>query len=85
MTTEEKNLIRQHIQALKAYVKAIEAIQAGKTLIKVTELKRLTGWETKEQLRRAREAGYVNQIKTENGIFYIKESIDPIHLKLRIA
>lgn len=51
------------------------------TKLKATVIMKVTEWDTKEKLRRARVNGYVKQIKDSKGIWYLYESINPIFLK----
>lgn len=45
-----------------------------KTLIKVSEVKKITGWN-KYQMEKARKLGWVEHFRKNGGIFYIYESI----------
>lgn len=81
MTPEALQAIREHTQWLKRYCKAMEEQKRDQTALSVHELKRISVWQTREELRRARDKGYVKVKREQGKIRYIKESIDPMFLK----
>jgi hypothetical protein len=82
LSKEDRQLLREINNNLKRYFMMEQ--QKKETLIKVTEVKKLTVWENKEQLRMARESGFIAMKKEQGKIFYIKESINPAYLKKAI-
>jgi hypothetical protein len=87
ITNEE---LYEVVSSLRVEVKRLNARlekNETRTHIKVSKVYEITTWENREQLRQARMNGLIEQVKTEKGIFYILESINPAYLKntLRIA
>lgn len=85
MTPESLQAIKEHTQWLKRYCKMLEDQKKEQTALSVFELKKITVWQTSEELRRAREKGYVKVKREQGKIRYIKDSIDPMFLKNRTA
>jgi len=49
--------------------------------IKASEVQALTIWDTKEKMRRARNMGNLQMLRTNEGIVYNLNNIDPRFLK----
>lgn len=85
MTPEHLQAIKEHTAALKRYCKLVEEEKKQQTLLSVHELKKITTWQGREELRRARQKGYVKVVRMNGSIRYVKDSIDPMFLKQATA
>ncbi len=75
-TTEIMERLEKKIDSLSKKVDRLTEKKPKRTLVKATEIVRLTGWN-REEMRRARENGFVKQVRQGNKIFYTLESLNP--------
>lgn len=75
-----ENEILTRLKRIESKLDALLQAKQKQTLVKASVITELTKWSY-EEMRRAKINGYVKQKKTDKGIFYVLESLNPVFIK----